>query len=84
MRDAFQWMNKFSEYIVTIDEVKSSTFDFTIVGGGMGGATSAYALTKKGYKVLLIEKGAADLPNEFNVEVGVEINDPEQRLKYHY
>ena len=84
MRDAFHWMNKFSEYIVTIDEVISSTFDFTIVGGGMGGATAAYALVKKGYKVLLIEKGSADLSNEFNKEVGVEINEPENRLKYHY
>lgn len=77
-------MNNQSEHILSIDQVLEQDFDVVIVGGGMGGATSAYALSKKGYRVLLIEKGAADLLNENQLDIDVEIEDPGDRVKYHY
>ncbi len=32
-------------------------YDYIIVGSGFGGSVSALRLAKKGYKVLVIEKG---------------------------
>ena len=35
----------------------SKPYDYIIIGSGFGGAVSAFRLTAKGYKVLVIEKG---------------------------
>jgi len=40
-----------------IEKLKSSTFDVLIVGGGINGAVCAAALSSKGVKAALIEKG---------------------------
>lgn len=37
-------------------ETESKTYDFLIVGSGMGGLTSAVILAKEGYSVLVLEK----------------------------
>ncbi|MBE9562074.1 MAG: GMC family oxidoreductase [Proteobacteria bacterium] len=39
-----------------------SDYDVIIIGAGMGGAASAYALTKRGLKVLILEAGPAYNP----------------------
>ena len=75
--------NKKSEHILTVDQVLHQDFDIAIVGGGMGGATAAFALSKKGYKVLLLEKGFADLSNENKIDIDVELNDPAIRMSNH-
>ncbi len=36
---------------------EQETYDFVIIGSGFGGSVSALRLSKKGYKVLVIEKG---------------------------
>ncbi|HRP69852.1 MAG TPA: GMC oxidoreductase, partial [Turneriella sp.] len=36
---------------------KDKVYDFVIIGSGFGGSVSAYRLSQKGYKVLVIEKG---------------------------
>ncbi len=38
-------------------KLSSTGYDYVIIGSGAGGGTLAYALTKKGKKVLLIERG---------------------------
>ena len=38
------------------------SFDAVIIGAGAGGGASAYALTKKGYRVLILEAGPEFLP----------------------
>ncbi len=43
--------------IQNIDKLKSNSFDVLIVGGGINGAVSAAALSAKGAKVALIDKG---------------------------
>jgi len=40
-----------------IEQLKNNTFDVVIVGGGINGAVSAAALSAKGAKVALIDKG---------------------------
>ncbi|PCJ49791.1 MAG: hypothetical protein COA74_04900 [Gammaproteobacteria bacterium] len=75
--------NKKSRHILNIEQVLLQDFDIVIVGGGMGGATAALALTKKGYKVLLLEKGFADLSNENQTDIDVELNDPADRISHH-
>ena len=40
-------------------------FDYIIVGSGFGGSVSAYRLTEKGYRVLVIEKGKRWNPEQF-------------------
>jgi choline dehydrogenase-like flavoprotein len=77
-------MNDKSEHIITIDQVLDQDFDIVIVGGGMGGSTAAFALSKKGYSVLLIEKGTADLVNKHQSDIAVEIENPVDRIKYHH
>lgn len=77
-------MNNKSEHILSIDQVLEQDFDIVIVGGGMGGATAAFALSRKGYSVLLIEKGSADLLNENQLDIAVEIEDPVDRIKHHH
>ena len=39
--------------------------DICIVGSGAGGSIAAYELVKKGYKVLLVEKGRYIQPKDF-------------------
>jgi cholesterol oxidase len=48
------------------NETEKMDYDFVIIGSGFGGSVSALRLSKKGYKVLVIEKGkwfeAKDFP----------------------
>ena len=46
------------KYSVTDAPDGKDTYDFIVVGSGPGGSVSAYELIKKGYKVLIIEKGS--------------------------
>ncbi|WP_342662723.1 GMC family oxidoreductase N-terminal domain-containing protein [Gelidibacter mesophilus] len=41
------------------------TYDYIIVGSGFGGSVSALRLSKKGYKVLVVEKGKWYAANDF-------------------
>ena len=40
-----------------IDQLKTEIFDVAIIGGGINGAVAAAALSAKGVKVALIDKG---------------------------
>ncbi len=40
-------------------------YDYVIIGSGFGGSVSAYRLSQKGYKVLVIEKGREYRPGSF-------------------
>ena len=40
-----------------IEQLKNQTFDVAIIGGGINGAVAAAALSAKGAKVALIDKG---------------------------
>ena len=40
-------------------------YDYIIIGSGFGGSVSAYRLSQKGYKVLVIEKGKRFAANDF-------------------
>ncbi len=42
-----------------LDKIIEQNWDFVVIGTGMGGATSGYALAKSGKNVLFIEKGRA-------------------------
>ena len=43
----------------------SASYDYIIVGSGFGGSVSAYRLSQKGYKVLVVEKGKRFKPSDF-------------------
>lgn len=43
----------------------SHDYDYIIIGSGFGGSVSAYRLSQKGYKVLVIEKGKRFQSNDF-------------------
>jgi cholesterol oxidase len=40
-------------------------YDYLIVGSGFGGSVSAYRLTQKGYRVVVVEKGKRWRPEQF-------------------
>ncbi len=40
--------------------LEQTTWDAVVIGSGFGGGAISYALTRKGYRVLLIEKGRSD------------------------
>jgi cholesterol oxidase len=40
-------------------------FDFVVVGSGFGGSVSAWRLTEKGYRVLVLERGKRFRPQDF-------------------
>ena len=39
--------------------MREEHYDWVIIGSGFGGSVSAHRLTQKGYKILVLEKGAA-------------------------
>ena len=43
---------------------ENTNFDFIVIGTGMGGGTFGFALAKRGFKVLFIEKGNNYLENK--------------------
>ncbi len=43
----------------------SARYDFVIIGSGFGGSVSAMRLTEKGYRVLVVEKGARFAKEDF-------------------
>jgi choline dehydrogenase-like flavoprotein len=42
-----------------IDDIRQTTWDYIVIGTGVGGATAGHALAKAGKKVLFVEKGKA-------------------------
>ncbi len=44
----------------------SASYDYIVIGSGFGGSVSAYRLTQKGYRVLVIEKGRRYKPADFS------------------
>jgi cholesterol oxidase len=46
-------------------EVADPDYDFAIVGSGFGGSVAALRLVEKGYRVLVLEKGAELGPDQF-------------------
>lgn len=50
---------------MTRNQPKSDRYDFVIVGSGFGGSVSAYRLSQKGYKVLVVEQGKRYRPRDF-------------------
>ncbi len=65
--------------MIALEAAASQEWDVVIVGGGMGGASAAYALVRAGHRVLLLEKGLADFAAAAGVEV--EQEDPRERLQ---
>lgn len=55
-------------------------WDIIILGGGMGGGVMARALTEKGLRVLLVEKGNLKHQRSPANSIVVEEEDPEKRL----
>ncbi len=68
-----------NDKIIDLDAAQMQDWDVVIIGAGMGGGSAAYALAKKGHKVLLIEKGLANFEGKCE-GVEVEQEDPEERL----
>ncbi|CAD0187228.1 Cholesterol oxidase [Ruegeria sp. THAF57] len=44
----------------------TDTYDYIIVGSGFGGSVSAYRLSQKGYRVLVVEKGRRYTETDFS------------------
>ncbi len=40
-------------------------YDYVIVGSGFGGSVSAYRLSQKGYRVLVVEQGRRFKPSDY-------------------
>ncbi|MFT5085595.1 MAG: choline dehydrogenase-like flavoprotein [Lentisphaeria bacterium] len=70
-----------NDRIVNLSSSPEQSWDVVVVGGGMGGATIASELAKKGNRVLLLEKGLASFDSATGEGVEVEQPDPERRLK---
>ncbi len=61
-------------------EAAGKHWDAIVVGGGMGGSAVGYALTRRGFRVLMLEKGLANpLPDEGNS--AVMSDDPDYRIQ---
>ena len=45
--------------------IPQESYDFVVIGSGFGGSVSALRLSKKGYRVLVIEKGKKYSPEDF-------------------
>ena len=63
----------------SMDDAVAREWDAIVVGGGMGGAASAYKLAQKGFDVLLVEKGMQD-PHRIPIP-GRPPEDPMERLQ---
>ncbi|MDM3870620.1 GMC family oxidoreductase [Porticoccus sp. W117] len=72
-------MNHVDAKIVTLDECVEKQWDFVIAGSGIGGGAAAYALTKKGFRVLMLEKGCFNL---LSGDVSKEQESPNERVKH--
>jgi cholesterol oxidase len=58
-------MKKYNCFAKNIYSNMQYDYDYIIVGSGFGGSVSAHRLTRKGYRVLVVEKGHRWLPEQF-------------------
>lgn len=65
--------------ILDLSDALQKTWDAIVIGGGMAGASSAYALANRGLKVLILEKGAANFEGE-GVSVAAEPESEEEQF----
>ena len=72
--------NSLYQSVINLNSATQQQWDFAIVGAGVGGSSAAYALTNKGYSVLLIEKGLSRFSDPGASGITQETEDPEERL----
>lgn len=67
-------------YVIDKATAAGKVWDAIIIGAGVGGSTMAYALTRRGLDVLLVEKGLARTGVSGQSHLNVEVEDPSDRL----
>ena len=68
-----------SDSLISAASAARQTWDIVIVGAGMGGAATAYGLSKFGYRILVVEKGLGIFGE--NTNIAREESDPKKRLR---
>jgi len=68
-----------SEKIINLKSAEKDLWDVIVIGGGMGGGTLASDLAKKGFKVLLLDKGAANFDKTDSITI--ESESPDEQLQ---
>ncbi|MFL0810271.1 MAG: GMC family oxidoreductase [Agarilytica sp.] len=76
-------MKKISPFdkLISLEQAAETQWDVIIVGAGMGGGATAFSLSAKGFKVLLVEKGHANFDESAAQSVVVEERDEQKRLQ---
>lgn len=63
---------------VSLSDAQDTSWDAIVMGAGMGGAATAFALAEAGQRVLVIERGKGEMAQ--SAQVSKHIEDPEERL----